>query len=728
MRWSRALPALWLCLAAVTACSGQKAQQEGERVTAQKEHVYSNRLTDETSPYLLQHAQNPVDWYPWGETAFKKARTENKPIFLSIGYSACHWCHVMERESFESEIIAEVMNSNFVAIKVDREERPDVDEIYMMAVQRMTGSGGWPLSVFLTPDLKPFFGGTYFPPDDSFGRPGFKRVLDGIALAWREDQDGIQQQADHVAAALQQQNQEMVGISQIAVGTNNDALAQTYRAAGDRAAETLASSFDSSRGGFGPAPKFPATGSISLLLRQYARAKNESLAVMVTRTLDAMALGGMYDQLGGGFHRYSTDANWLVPHFEKMLYDNALLSQAYLEAFQVIQKPLYRVVATETLDYVLRDMTDASGGFHSAEDADSEGEEGKYYVWSQEEIVSLLGDDVGKSFCDHYGVTAHGNFEEKNILHIPKPDAKGHTRGRMSASRAKLLGARAKRIRPGKDDKVLAAWNGMMISSLAKGYQVLGEKRFRVAAERAGDFILSKMIVKDQLHRSYRRGKVRIPGYLDDYAYVANSFVDLYETSFEIKWLSAAEKLVARMTELFWDEEGHGFFSTGKEHRNLLIRSKSYSDGSVPAGNTIAAMTLMRSARLTDSAEHREKVIQILAAASSLAKEYPVAHMRMICAGEFYVGPGREIAIVGELGEEKTELLLRAVRSAYLPNKVVAFIDPARDTKLVTDRIPLLVGRSTIDGRSAAYVCSNYSCKKPVTDPDELGKVLASTP
>ena len=612
-------------------------------------HVHTNRLAGETSPYLLQHAHNPVDWYPWGEAAFAKARKEHKPIFLSIGYSACHWCHVMERESFESREVAAILNTEFVSIKVDREERPDVDRIYMTAVQMMTGSGGLPLSVFLTPDLKPFFGGTYFPPEDRFGRPGFKSLLTQITGLWRDQRAEITKRAAHAAEAISLHLDGMpAGTAAVALETAPDAVADNARARISDAVEALVYSYDQKWGGFGSQPKFPPSGTLGLLMRRYVRRGDEKLLRMVTHTLDRMAYGGMYDQIGGGFHRYSVDRKWLVPHFEKMLYDNALLAKHYLEAYQLTKRPLYRRIATETLDYVIREMTDSSGGFHSSEDADSEGEEGKFYVWSAPEIKKALGNDAAL-FSRYYGVTAHGNFEGRNILSVrdglesfarAEKTPANSLEKQLTALRKKLLGVRAKRVRPGKDDKVLSAWNGLMISSLAKGYQVLGEKRFLKAAQAAAGFMASTMMDDEShLFRTYRRGKARIPGYLDDYANMANAFLDLYEASLDPRWLTAADGLAARMIELFWDEKGHGFYFASARHKNLLARAKPYTDGSTPSGNSTAVLALLRLAGLRNRQDYRLKAVQTVQAAMRAVGKYPRAYPFMLYAADILAEP-----------------------------------------------------------------------------------------
>ena len=699
-------------------------------VTGQSLPAHTNRLAGETSPYLLQHAHNPVNWYPWGEGALSRARRENKPIFLSIGYSACHWCHVMERESFEDPDVTEVLNANFISIKVDREERPDLDEIYMTAVQLMTGSGGWPLNVFLTPDLKPFYGGTYFPPDDRYGRPGFGKLLGHIAQTWRENSEGVLRSAEELTRAIRDSVER-----QTAPSESLDAAVLA------RAAQELERAFDSQWGGFGQAPKFPPSGAIGVLLRQHAHTGDDKLLEIATTTLDRMAYGGMYDQLGGGFHRYSTDRHWLVPHFEKMLYDNALLARVYLEAWQVTGKDLYRRVATEILDYVLRDMTDRHGGFHSSEDADSEGEEGKFYVWTPDEIKAVLGDRVGAFFCEYYGVTDAGNFEGYSILHVPRePSEFARERGislkqlenQLTPLRHKLREAREARVSPGKDDKVIAAWNGMMISALARGYQVLGEERFLKAAERAANFVLTEMVRDGTLLRTYRgkgdrgdEGVSKLPAYLGDYAEMAGALTDLYEATFDLQWLDAADLLAGRMVTDFWDEQNGGFFYTSASHKNLLARTKPLYDGAVPSGNSTATLVLLRLSGLLGDAGYGQKAEEVLASARDLMLAQPRGYVNLLCAADFFLYPTREIAIAGKRRGDDTRRLLEVIHGRFIPNKVLALVEPsAPGSAVVEDRIPLLRHKGMISGKATIYVCRNHNCKLPVTDEAVLTKVL----
>ena len=695
-----------------------------------------NRLVHETSPYLLQHAYNPVAWYPWGPEALERAKAEDKPIFLSIGYSACHWCHVMERESFENEAIAAFLNEHFVSIKVDREERPDLDDIYMAAVQLMTGGGGWPMSVFLTPDRKPFYGGTYFPPEDRFGRAGFMTLLTGIEQAWREKRDEVLRSAESLTGAVQQQ---LVPMHAPAGELSTDLY--------DAALADLRGSFDEQEGGFSSAPKFPPPSAIAFLLRHYARTGDAGALEMATLTLDKMARGGMYDHLGGGFHRYSVDARWLVPHFEKMLYDNAQLSQVYLDAYQLTGNALYKRVAVETLDYVLRDMSDAAGGFHSSEDADSEGEEGTFYLWSVDEIRSELGEDDARVFCAYYDVKEEGNFDSpepyharRNVLHVPRPAAAvaeelgieaAEFETRLGALRAKLRSLRSRRVRPGLDDKVLTSWNALMIAALARGYQVLGDERYRDAAVNAADFILTRMMRDGELLRTYRQGESRLPGFLDDYAFAVVALVELYEATFDVRWIEAADDVARRMIARLWDEEDGAFYFAPPAQGDLIARQKPTYDGAEPSGNAMAAIGLLRLAKLTDHPGYEEKAVRILEGNGSSMARAPRGFFAMLRAAEYVLSPVKEVAIVGPRGREDTEALLRALHSRFVPNRIVAALDPAADgAAAAVEKVPLLKGKQLlkgkrlVSGKAAAYVCKDYVCTAPVTEPEDLMAAL----
>jgi len=678
-----------------------------------------NRLAKEKSPYLLQHAENPVDWYPWGEEAFAKARTEDKPLFVSIGYATCHWCHVMERESFEDERIAALLNERFVSIKVDREERPDLDDIYMAAVQLLSGQGGWPMSVFLTPDRKPFFGGTYFPPEDRYGRTGFPTLLERVSEAYRTRRGEIESGADQVARRIASFSETPPGSGLLTAGL----------VAG--AADALLRGFDRTYGGFGRAPKFPHSMGIQLLLRQYRRTGDLRFLEAAGVTLDRMAAGGIYDHLGGGFHRYSTDARWLVPHFEKMLYDQALLVPAYLEAFLLTGQAAYRRVVEETLDYVRRDMTSPEGAFYSTEDADSEGAEGLFYTWTPEEIAVELGEDAAL-FAAAYGVEPEGNFEERSILHrsatdealalrfsLPAPEVDG----RLERARGRLLASRSRRVRPARDDKVLAGWNGLMISAFARAGSALDEPRFTQAAAAAADFVLARMQHEGRLRRVYMDGQARVPAYLEDYAALVAAAVDLYEATFETRWLAEGVRLAEILRRDFEDQAG-GFFGTSEEHRDLIVRPKNAQDGSTPSGNSLAAWGLLRLGRLAGRPEFESAGERTLRTFQALLEEAPGAFHQMLLAVDLYAGPRQEIVIAGPAQAEGTRALLRVVRARFLPHAAVAWTAGEDGTPLPLAS-GLTAGKSTVDGRPAAYLCRDFTCGAPITDPEALDRALA---
>jgi len=700
-----------------------------------KEHKYTNRLIDETSPYLLQHAHNPVDWYPWGEEALKRAKAEDKPILLSIGYSACHWCHVMEHESFENEEIAEIMNEHFISIKVDREERPDLDDIYMNAVQMMTGSGGWPLTVFLTPDLKPFYGGTYFPPDDRYGRPGFKRVLLSVSQYYKTQRNQAESVASQITSNLQQ-----LSVTQPSQGQLNLDLIK-------KAVVSLQARFDHKYGGlFGGltpehrAPKFPNSMMLSLLLRHWKHPnsrefgyENNALS-MAELTLQKMATGGMYDQLGGGFHRYSTDERWLVPHFEKMLYDNALLSKVYLEAYQITHNDFYQRIAKETLDYVLREMYQPQGGFYSTQDADTEGEEGKFFAWTKGEVTEILGETDGKIICTFYDITEGGNFEGKNVLNIPNPPeaiAKmlaidiDEFESLVQKSREKLFLARQKRIHPGLDDKLITSWNGLMISSFSLGYNITNDKRYREAAEKSARFILSNLRTDGLLKRTYRNGESKINAYLEDHAFLIAALIDLYEATFDIHWLAEAVSLNDSMIDRFWDEENGGCFNTDDEDASLITRVKNAYDGAIPSGTSVACMNLLRLAKLTGDTELHQKAETIFQLYGEGLRTTPAGYFQMLCSLDFYLGQPKEIAIVGKEGSSETQQFLSTIHRHFVPNKVLALLEPERDKDETEQLIPLLKDKSMLDGKTTVYICQDYVCKAPTTDVKELEKPLA---
>ena len=679
------------------------------------EHKHTNKLINETSPYLLQHAHNPVDWNPWGEEALQQARELDKPILLSIGYSACHWCHVMEHESFENEEIAQLMNDNFVNIKVDREERPDLDQIYMNAVQAMTGHGGWPMTVFLTPNCEPFYGGTYFPPEDRHNMPGFPRLLLGVADAYQNKRDEIQKGADELLAHLNQ----MDAFKPSASDLDTDIM--------DHGMRILQSNFDDTYGGFGRAPKFPPSMTMMSLLRTYRRTNDESALEMVELTLDKMARGGMYDQLGGGFHRYSVDERWLVPHFEKMLYDNALLARIYLYAYQETDKQFYKRIVEETLDYVVREMTDASGGFYSTQDADSEGHEGKFFVWSPAEIAGLLGEEDANLFNRYYGVTERGNFEGRNILYPSKPLSEIATQAGVTVEqvvaavdrgRRILFEVREKRIKPGRDEKILTAWNGLMLMAFSEAAAVLDRDDYRQVAIRNAEFVLSNLRKDGRLLRTYKDGQAKLNAYLEDYAYMLEGLLALYEATFDIRWFEEARVLADTMIEQFEDEEKGGFFFTGKGHEMLIARNKDYMDNATPSGNSAAANGLLKLSLLSGEEKYREKVVKLFRLMREPMGRYPSAFGYLLCALDFYLGSPREIALIGDRNDPQTNAMIRAIYSDYWPNKVVALAAPGDERSIKA--IALLANRPQIDGKATAYVCQQYTCLAPVTTPEQL--------
>lgn len=679
----------------------------------------TNRLADESSPYLLQHASNPVDWYPWCAEALECAKSEDKPIFLSIGYSACHWCHVMEHESFESEPIAKLMNDNFVCVKVDREERPDLDQIYMTAVQLMTGRGGWPMSVFLTPDLRPFFGGTYWPPTQRMGMPGFDQVLLAVADAWKNRREQALQQAGTLIEHIQALESPEASGTEPSI----DWIV--------RAAAALERSFDHQRGGFGGAPKFPHPMDLRLLLRVWKRDSRDGILQMVQLTLDKMAAGGMYDQLGGGFHRYSVDERWLVPHFEKMLYDNALLAVSYLEAHQATGDENYARVLRETCDYVLREMTNSAGGFSSTQDADSEGEEGKFFVWKPEEIAAVLGPDRAKTFCYVYDVSEAGNFEGHNILNLPKSIAQcvkilgveePLLRTQLVADRQKLFNVREKRIHPGLDDKVLVAWNGLMIDALAQAASVLNEPRYVRAATRAAEFITTKLVREDgRLLHTWRGGVAKLDAYLDDYAALANALVSLYEATFDERWIDEAVKLADTMLDQFGDRDKGGFFYTARDHEQLITRQKDLMDNATPSGNSLAATALVRLGKLTGRTDFLQAAEATIRAAAGIIAQSPTAAGQMLIALDLLLGPTPELVLLGNLANPATVDALSELRKRFLPNKVVALRASQESRGNLLDE--LFKGRTPHANEPTLYVCENFACQSPVSGKEVLAEI-----
>jgi uncharacterized protein YyaL (SSP411 family) len=686
------------------------------------EHKHTNLLINETSPYLLQHAHNPVNWHPWGEEAFAEAKRENKPILLSIGYSACHWCHVMEHESFENEEIAKLMNDNFVNIKVDREERPDLDQIYMNAVQMMTHHGGWPMTVFLTPEGTPYYGGTYFPPVDRHNMPGFPRVLIALAEAYRQRPDEIAETTASIQRELERLSATRESSELLTTGQLDSAYRGTVR------------NYDQINGGFGSAPKFPPAMALEFLLRTYYRTENPEALDIVSATCRKMAEGGIYDQLGGGFHRYSTDSKWLVPHFEKMLYDNALLSRLYLHHFQVSQDDQSRRVAAGVFDYVIREMTSPEGGFYSTQDADSESVEGKFFVWSTAEIEGLLGAEDAKLISDYYNVTAEGNFEGENILNVTRSLQEVASQNKIGTeeldavlerSKQKLFEAREQRVKPSRDEKILTAWNGMMMASFAEAGAVLDREDYTSAARRNARFVLDSLRDNGLLLRTYKDGVAKLNGYLEDYACLAEGLLTLYEASGESEWLEECLAVTQKMVEEFWDDEAGGFFFTGKSHETLIVRSKDFFDNATPSGNSVAAEVLLRLGLLTDNEDYRRRALTVLRLVAEPMTRYPAGFGRALGALDFYLGTPKEIALVFAVKNEASDSLKREVWSRYLPNRVVG-TSQGNDQR-ASQLIPFLANRSA-SPQPTAYVCEHYVCKNPVTQPSALAAQLAEKP
>jgi uncharacterized protein YyaL (SSP411 family) len=711
-----------------------------------------NRLGHEKSPYLLQHAENPVEWFPWGEEAFAKARQENKAIFLSIGYSTCHWCHVMAHESFESADVAAIMNREFVNIKVDREERPDVDRVYMTFVQATTGGGGWPMSVWLTPELKPFVGGTYFPPEDRWGQPGFAKVLERIAAAWKQDREKISEQGTKIVAALEQAG---------AVG-NVDPAQKLGRKSLEAAYQQIARGYDAHEGGFGVAPKFPRPVTLNFLARVYARSpesvSGKHALEMARFTLRKMAAGGMHDHLGGGFHRYSVDAYWHVPHFEKMLYDQAQLAVAYLEAFQITREPLFEAVARDTLEYVRRDMTARTGGFFSAEDADSvvtgivdaghsQKAEGAFYVWDKKEIDAALG-PAAPIFNFHYAVKAegnvpsggdpHGEFTGKNILielgslsatakYFSKEEAE--IRDALAQAREKLFALRAERPRPHLDDKIITAWNGLMISAFARGAQVMGDAAYLEAARRAAAFIRTELYDTSRkiLFRNYREGRSAVEGFADDYAFLIQGLLDLYEASFDVTWLRWAVELQGTQDRLFFDETRGGYFSGAGHDPSILLRLKEDNDSAEPAASSVAALNLLRLAQIRNDQGYYERAEKTIDAFAAQIGHFASAMPQMLVALDVSLGKPRQIVLAGESASAETRSLIAEVHRHFLPNKILLLADGSDGQRYLEEKLEAVREMKPLEGNAAAYVCENFACKAPVTDPRLLGELLGGS-
>lgn len=664
-------------------------------------HKFTNHLITETSPYLLQHAHNPVDWYPWGDEAFAKASAEDKPVLVSIGYSACHWCHVMEHESFEDEATAAIMNEHFVNIKVDMEERPDVDQIYMSFVQMTTGRGGWPMNVFITPDKRPFYGGTYFPPAPRYGMPSWRQILKGIADTYRNKREDLIESADRIVGELKK-----MSVVEAATGTLSTEML-------DSAFTSFTQTFDAVNGGFGGAPKFPAAMSLEFLLQYYHRTGDDKALSIVTFTLEKMARGGIYDQLGGGFHRYAVDAIWLVPHFEKMLYDNAQLIRVYLHAYQLTGEEFFKRIATECLEYIKREMLDESGGFYSTQDADSEGVEGKFFVWEPEEIKQILGDDAGAEFCAYFDVSKNGNFEGENILNVKTLGTSPSDRVREGIH--KLFAAREQRIKPFRDEKVLTAWNGLMLGAFADAAGVLGNKEYLQIARSNAEFIKRELSRDGRLLRTWKDGTAKLNGYIEDYANVADGLIELFQVSGEFEHLIEAQRLTDLMITEFWDADNGGFFFTSNDHEELVVRNKDFYDNATPSGNSVAADVLLKLAKLTGDAKYERFAITVLRLAASQIRRHPQGFGRSLSALEFHLAETKEIVVVGETGNE----LERAILAKYRPDSVVLL-----DNGNAPAEIPLLTDRPKVDGKATLYVCRNFVCSRPVTDIAELDAVI----
>ena len=686
-----------------------------------------NRLVFESSPYLLQHAANPVDWYPWGDEAFARAKELDRPIFLSVGYSTCHWCHVMEHESFEDEAVAELMNEAFVCVKVDREERPDLDQVYMSVTQAMTGSGGWPMTVLLTPDGEPFFAATYIPKESRFGRRGMLDLVPHIQEVWQTRRDDVVKDAERIVQHVSRMSTDMTGST-----LGPEVL--------DRAYEQLSQGFDPRYGGFSQRPKFPVPHNLLFLLQRHQRTDEAKALEMVTRTLDEMRRGGIYDHVGFGFHRYSTDQEWLVPHFEKMLYDQALLTMAYTAAWQVTGDDEYRRTAEEVLTYVLRDMTSPEGGFYSAEDADSEGEEGLFYIWTEDEVTAVLGEDDANLYRDVYGFARDGNFRDeskgtltgRNIPHLGRALAaealdrgmqEDELRARLESARERLFEARERRIHPLKDDKVLTDWNGLMIAALSRAATAFDEPRYADAARRAADFVLAELVDDEgRVAKRWRLGQAGLPGTLEDYAFLAWGLLEVYEATFDVRYLHDAKRIVDAMIRHFAAEKG-GFYLSADDGLELFLRPKEIYDGAIPSGNSVAAMVLMRLARITTESDYEKHVEGIFRAFSRRTGSSPIGHTFLLWAVDFAVHPSYEIVIAGAPEAADTRALLRAVHERYLPNKVL-LLREADDAEVI-DLAPYAEAQGPLEGRATAYVCQSFTCNLPTTDAGKMLELLA---
>lgn len=673
----------------------------------------SNRLIHEKSPYLLQHAYNPVNWYPWCDEAFEKAKREDKPIFLSIGYSTCHWCHVMERESFEDEEIASILNNNFISIKVDREERPDIDSIYMTVCQALTGHGGWPLTIFMTPDKTPFFAGTYFPKNDRMGMSGLKTILNSVNQAWLNNREALLHSGSRIIDAIKDSFEEDTPESTATI--SEDIF--------DEAFSQFKYDFDNIFGGFGSAPKFPTPHNLFFLLRYWYNTKEEYALIMVEKTLESMYKGGIYDHIGFGFSRYSTDEKWLVPHFEKMLYDNALLAIAYLEAYQATKKKKYAEIAQQIFTYVLRDMTSPEGGFYSAEDADSEGEEGKFYIWSKKEINDILGDKDGEKYCKYYNITDEGNFEGFNIPNLINSVIPDEDNELVESCRKKLFDYRIKRIHPHKDDKILTAWNGLMIAAMAIGGRVLHNEVYTQAAEKAAEFILSKLVREDgRLLARYRDGDAAIPAYVDDYAYLIWGLIELYESTYKPKYLKKSLALNQDLIKLFWDNKSGGLFLYGSDSEQLIIRPKELYDGATPSGNSVAALNFIRLARMTGQHELEEKAQNMFSIFGKQVQRMARGYAFFLTAMLFSISKSKDVVLVADSDHADTENMLNVIREDFRPFTMTLFCSDKFES--IKELVPFIENYKTIDGKPTAYICENFACRAPIIDLKEFRKTL----
>lgn len=734
---------LWLPLVLAVLIMGpsvEKCRSAGKKPSGGGRHRYTNRLIREHSPYLLLHAHNPVDWYPWGEEAFAKARRENKPIFLSVGYYTCHWCHVMERESFSNPAVAELLNRGFVSIKVDREERPDIDSLYMAFVTATTGGGGWPMTVILTPDLKPFFGGTYFPPDDQYGRSGLRTLLPRIAQIWDQQHEKVVQSANRITEQLGQITNANLGGGQLQAAVLDTGYRQTKGA------------YDPQFGGFGKAPKFPRPVTLFFLLRYWARTGNKDALDMTLHTLRAMAAGGMHDHLGGGFHRYSTDPRWQVPHFEKMLYDQAQLAIVYSEAYQITHEPPFASVARDIIDFTLREMRDAGGGFFSALDADSlvqrgkpEHGEGAFSVWTAAEIERVLGRDTAAQFNFHYGVKAEGNVPSaqdiegwlrgKNVLHHEHSVAEtarqfgrkeSDVRRMLETARRKLFSVRSLRPRPPTDTKVITSWNGLMISALSRASQVLEEPRYLQAATQAAAFVRARLYSPKTGHlkRRFRNGNVQIDGYLDDYAFLIQGLLDLYEASFDVRLLSWAVRLQETQDQLFWDSSQGGYFTSSGSDKSIVLRLRDAYDGAEPSPNSVAALNLLRLWQVTGQQRWKDRADKTLAAFSAQLEKRPDSMPYMALALDFSLARHKQIVIAGDPSADDTRTLLQLVWQRYIPNRILLLADGADGQRQLARWLPLLANVTRKQGRATAYICENYVCNFPTPDPQKVAHLL----